>query len=122
MSVTKIRLIAPPPTGGDWDGFGIGYPTNTPYHILSGTLRFYLGGAQVGTYTVGQIEPLTNGGTTVSLAAPIKLGRLTFTVNTVGGYWFGHTVAALNELEVIGMATQTYTVNIRQSFLPLIRR
>jgi hypothetical protein len=122
MSVTKVRLIGPPPTGGDWDGFGVGYPTGSPYRVTSGTLRFYLGGVQVGAYPIGQIEPLTNGGTTVSFATPIKLDRLTFTINAVAGDWYGNTIAALNEIEVIGMATQIYTVNVRQNFLPLIRR
>jgi hypothetical protein len=121
MTVTKIRLVGPPPVGGDWNDFGQ-YAVITPYHITAGTLRFYLGATQVGSYNVGQVEPLTNGGTWVTPPSPIKLNRLTFTINATQGYWGWHHVAALNEVEVMGMATQTYSVNIRQTFLPLMRR
>jgi len=119
--VNKVHLVAPLPTGGDWGGFGSG-PNNTPYHITSSTLRFYLGGVPVGNpINVGQIEPLANGGTWVNLGSPITIDQLTFTVNATAGYWYWSTIAALNEIEVIGMASSPPAAN-NFIYLPMLIR
>ncbi|TAH52020.1 MAG: hypothetical protein EYC68_08560 [Chloroflexota bacterium] len=104
VKVKAIRLIGPPPTNGDWGGFGKG-PQTTPYHITGGTLQMWLNGTQVGgsPLSVGQVEALADGGTQITLNQPTVLDRLRFTVNATAGYWHWETVAALNEIEVIGM-------------------
>lgn len=122
MTVTQIRLVGPPPLDGDWGGFGQ-YSSPSPYHITAGMLRFYLDGAQVGSQSVGQVNALEEGlGTLITLAAPLRLDRLRFTVTTITGKWWWEDVAALNEIEVIGQAAETYTVNIHPLFLPMLRR
>jgi hypothetical protein len=104
MTATQVTLIGPPPMGGDWGGFGSA-GTPSPYHITSGTLQFYYGGAQVGsTLNVAQVQALEEGGTTINLAAPLKIDRLRFTVQSITGKWHWANVAALNEIEVLGMA------------------
>jgi hypothetical protein len=120
MTATQVRLAGPPPVGGDWGGFGQG-PTTDPYHVTAGTLRFYLDGVQVGVLSVGQVEPLSNGGTTITLAAPVRMDRLRFTVNSVTGYFWWESVAALNEIEVIGQASE-YTIALQQVYLPAVQR
>ncbi len=104
VKVKVIRLIGPPPTKGDWGGFGQG-PTTIPYHITAGTLELTLNGAPVGgsPLNVGQVEALADGGTQITLNQPTVLDKVRFTINSTTGYWYWETVAALNEIEVIGM-------------------
>jgi hypothetical protein len=114
MRVSKVHLVGPLPTGGDWDGFN-------NYHITSGTLHFYATGVEVGApVNVGQVEPLTNGGTWVTLTTARDIDRVTFVVNSTGGDWYGNTVAALNEIEVSGMAGGVPPPPQYKIFLPLI--
>lgn len=121
MTITKVRLIGSPSVGGDWGGFGQ-HSTITPYYITNGTLRFYLDGAQVGgDVNVGQVQPLANGGTLLTLAAPLRVDKLTFTVNATTGYWWWDRVAALNEIEVTGQAAETYTAPWWR-FVPGVRK
>jgi hypothetical protein len=122
MTVTQIRLVGPPPLDGDWGGFGQ-YSSPSPYHITSGMLRFYLEGAQIGSQSVGQVNALEEGqGTLITLAAPLRLDRLRFTVTAITGKWWWEDVAALNEIEVIGQAAQAFTVNIYPVYMPMLRR
>ena len=122
MTVTQIRLVGPPPLGGDWGGFGAN-STSSPYHVTSGTLRFYLEGAPMGTVNVGQVNALEEGGgTLITLAAPLRLDRLRFMIDAIIGKWHWDDVAALNEIEVIGQAAEMYTVNVYPLYLPMVRR
>ncbi|HZY44721.1 MAG TPA: hypothetical protein VFF70_08230, partial [Anaerolineae bacterium] len=122
MTITKVRLVGPPPIDGDWGGFGH-YAITSPYHIVSSTLQFYLGNGLVGgPIAVGQVEPLSNSGTLINLPQPIQIDRLRFTVNAINGKWWWDDVAALNEIEVIGMAAERYTINIQRVYLPIIRK
>ncbi|OQY82659.1 MAG: hypothetical protein B6D41_18055 [Chloroflexi bacterium UTCFX4] len=104
VKIKTIRLIGAPPTGGDWGGFGSG-PTTTPYHITSGTLQLWLGKNKVGPpIAVGQVEAYADGGTLITLAEPVTVNKLRFVIHSVDGYWYWSRVAALNEIEVMGMA------------------
>lgn len=123
MTVTQIRLVGPPPVGGDWGGFGNYWVGPSPYHVTSATLRFYLNGSQVGSTSVGQVNALEeSNGTLITLASPMRLDRLRFTVNAIAGKWYSEDVAALNEIEVIGQAAEQYTVNIYPLYLPMLGR
>lgn len=103
VRIKSIRLIGPPPTGGDWGGFGSG-PTDTPYHITSGALQLWLGKNKVGdAIAVGQVESYADGGTLITLPEPVVANKLRFVVNNTAGYWYWSKVAALNEIEVMGM-------------------
>ncbi|MDX1522335.1 MAG: hypothetical protein R3264_11965, partial [Anaerolineae bacterium] len=121
MKVNKVRLVGPEPVGGDWGGFGTP-SSDGPYHITGGQLRLYREGAQVGgAISVGQIEPLSNGGTTIELGTPVEIDRLTFTVENVSGRWYHQTVAALNEIEVSGQATEMFSISLSERlYLPLV--
>lgn len=122
MTITKVRLVGPPPIEGDWGGFGHSSITS-PYHIAAGTLQFYSGEALVGSpINVGQVEPLSNGGTLINLPLPVKIDRLRFTVDVINGKWWYADVAALNEIEVIGTAADRFTITIRKAYLPIIRQ
>lgn len=104
VKVSQLRLVGPPPTGGDWGGFGDG-PESTPYHITQGKLEFWLDNQKVGNaIATGPIESLSDGDTLITLQAPTVIDRLKFTVNAIEGYWYWSRIAALNEIEVIGMA------------------
>ena len=123
FTITRVRLVGPPPLGGDWGGFGAAN-VPSPFHIAAGTLRFYRGASLAGgALAVGQVEPLANGGTTVNLAGPLQIDRLTFTVNSVSGKWAYADVAALQEIEVIGTTGSPAVVSLPKSlFLPLLQR
>ena len=69
---------------------------------------------------VGQIEPLSNGGTWVNLPAPLEVDQMKFTVNGISGQWYHQDVAALNEIEVIGQAAEPYVVILKATYLPII--
>jgi hypothetical protein len=49
------------------------------------------------------------------------MDRLRFTVNSVTGYFWWESVAALNEIEVIGQASE-YTIALQQVYLPAVQR
>jgi hypothetical protein len=120
MRIKKVHLVAPPPTGGDWGGFG--QPGSAgPYRVTSATLRFYKGGTEVGSpINVGPIEPLSNGGTWINLPSVLEVDRMRFTVNGISGRWYNQDVAALNEIEVTGQATEPYVVILKANYLPVI--
>jgi hypothetical protein len=123
MVVQGVRLVGPPPNGGDWNGFG--QPDQFgPYHIATGTLQLYRNDLPVGEpIPVGQVEPLTNGGTLVTLPTPQTADRVRFTVNSISGRWWWDEVAALNEIEVIGAAAEpAKPISFQKLFLPLARR
>jgi len=75
---------------------------------------------------VGRVEPLANGGTLITLAQPQQIDRLRFTVEAITGRWFSGEVAALTEIEVIGMATTVSAPPLvaqdEQIFLPTVLR
>jgi hypothetical protein len=87
-------------------------------------LQFYRKGVQVGAdLPVGRVEPLTNGGTLLTLAAPVVTDHLRFTIRTTTGLWSWEQVAALNEIEVVGMAAEAPpTLEVRKVFLPMVVR
>ena len=120
MQVKKVRLVGPEPMGGDWGGFG-NPSSKGAYYITGGTLRLYKDGTLVGSsMSVGQIEPLSNGGTSVNLPALLEIDQLTFTVGGTTGQWNYKDVAALNEIEVIGQATKLYTIVYQSVYLPVV--
>lgn len=126
MRVKSIRLVGVPPTGGDWEGFGI--PSEAgPYYIEQGSLRFYRNGAQQGvTVAVGRIEPLATGGTLITLDQPLEIDHLHFTINEISGRWWSEEVAALSEIEVMGMAAAAMplpTIELTEViYLPAVAR
>jgi len=125
ITMTSVRLVGPPPNGGDWDGFGQPAQYGN-YYVESGTVKLYLNGAQVGgDIAVGRVEPLSPsaGGTLITLTSPARIDRLRFTVNAISGRWWWEHVAALNEIEVIGMAAEPFPLlTIWWNFLPMVRR
>lgn len=109
VKIKSVRLVAPPPVGGDYGGFGDG-PDDTPYHVTNATLEFFHKGAPVGTpVQTGQIEPMTNGGTTLDLNTPVTADTVKLTINATEGHYYWSQVAALNEIEVIGMTADGTT-------------
>jgi len=103
VKIKSIRLIGPPPVKGDWGGFGNG-PETTPYHITGGALQMWLGKNKVGdAIAVGQVEAYADGGTLITLPEPVTINKLRFVVTSTDGYWHWARVAALNEIEVMGM-------------------
>jgi len=84
----------------------------------------YLDSAQVGgDIGVGRVEPLSNGGTLITLASPTRINRLRFSVNSISGRWWWDQIAALNEIEVIGMAAEPFPLlTIWWNFLPILNR
>jgi hypothetical protein len=123
ITVTSVRLVGPPPSGGDWGGFGQPAQYGS-YYVESGALRLYLDGAQVGSdLAVDRVEPLTNGGTLIALGSPTRIDRLRFTVNSISGRWWWDPIAALNEIEVIGRAAEPRPLlEIWRNFLPALSR
>lgn len=123
MVVQGVRLVGPPPNGGDWNGFG--QPAQFgPYSIETGTLQLYRNGAPVGeALAVGRVEPLVNGGTLVTLPTPQTADRVRFTIHSIRGRWWWDEVAALNEIEVIGAAAEpAQPISFQKLFLPVLRR
>jgi len=126
LLIKSIRLVGVPPTGGDWGGFGTP-AKDGPYAIEAGSLQLFRDGNQVGAaLPVGRVEPLANGGTLITLAQPQQIDRLRFTVEAITGRWFSGEVAALTEIEVIGMATTVSAPPLvaqdEQIFLPTVLR
>lgn len=122
MRVKQIRLVGPPPEGGDWGGFG--EPDQYgPYYVDNATLNVYLDGVLVDGRSTGRIEPLDNGGTLITFNTPIEMDRLRLTIEAVTGRWYWDEVAALNEIEVIGQAAEAWPLlEISQIFLPVVQR
>lgn len=123
VRVTSILLVGPPPKGGDWGGFGDPAQYGD-YYVETGTLRLYHNGSLVQTINTGRVQPLTNGGTVITLASPVVIDRLRFTINSTSGRWYWSQVAALSEIEVIGAAAEPFPLlDIFRTFLPsLLRR
>jgi hypothetical protein len=83
----------------------------------------YHEGSQVNTLATGRIEPLDNGGTLLTFDPPVEFDRLRLTVDAVTGRWYWDEVAALNEIEVIGQATEPWPeLEIAYALLPFIQR
>lgn len=122
MRVKQIRLVGPPPEGGDWGGFG--EPAQYgPYYVEAATLALYVDGNVVSSQTTGRIEPLTTGGTLLTFEPPLEIDELRLTVAAVNGRWYWSEVAALNEIEVIGQASTPWPeLVITHTYLPLIRQ
>lgn len=122
MRVKQIRLVGPPPVGGDWDGFGKP-EADGPFYVEASTLDLYLEGVLLQSQAIGRIEPLDNDGTLVTFVEPIEIDRLRLTINQVNGRWYWETVAALNEIEVIGQAADSWPMlQLSHIYLPIIQR
>ncbi|NUM46842.1 MAG: hypothetical protein HUU38_19220 [Anaerolineales bacterium] len=122
MLVSSIRLVGPPPNGGDWGGFG-SPEEQGDYYVEAGTLKLYRQGVEVESFSINRIEPLENGGTLLVLDTPLVIDQLRFTVEAISGRWHWQEVAALNEIEVIGMASEPWPLlEIMTLFLPLVGR
>ncbi len=122
LLVKSVLLVGSPSKGGDWNCFG--FPEQDgDYFVEAGTLQLWLNGGEVATLNVGRIEPLENGGTRVTLDTPTPIDQLRFTVQSVTGRFCWSEVAALNEIEVIGMAEEPWPLlEILNVFLPLVER
>ncbi|MEM7335224.1 MAG: hypothetical protein AAF490_24310 [Chloroflexota bacterium] len=118
--ITAIRLVGPVPSGGDWDGFGVPAERGN-YYVEKATLRLYRNGTVVETIQVNRIEPFENGGTEIVLASPVVVDRIRLTVNETQGAFFYGAVAAINEIEVIGKASEIWPLlDISSTYLPSI--
>lgn len=126
MLIKAVRLIGVPPQGGDWEGFG--EPAEFgPYAIEAGSLQLYRNGVQQEeTVAVGRVEPLESGGTLITLAEPLEVDRVRFTVNSITGRWWWEEIAALSEIEVLGMAANALPLPLAELtetvYLPTIAR
>jgi hypothetical protein len=123
VTITSLRLVGPPPQDGDWGGFG--EPAQYgPYYVEDATLHFLHNGSPVtAPLHTGRILPLTDGGTLITLDTPLTINRLRLTVNTTSGRWYWDHVAALNEIELIGMAAEPYPLlELYELFLPMLER
>lgn len=122
MRIKQIRLVGPPPDGGDWNGFG--EPDQYgPFYVDAATLALYLDGALVTSQATGRIEPLETGGTVLTFDPPVTSDSLRLTIDAVTGRWYWDEVAALNEIEVIGQAAEPWPLlQISNTFLPVMRR
>ena len=57
------------------------------------------------------------------LDTPLTIDRLRLTVNSTSGRWYWDNVAALNEIEIIGMAAEPYPLlELHHLFLPMLER
>lgn len=120
QEITAVRLVGPPPNGGDWDGFG-NPATQGDYYVEEATLTFYQDGNLVRTVNVGRIEPLSEGGTLMTLGSPVIADQVIFTVDEITGRFNYSGLAALNEIEVIGKASEPWPlIDYSKTFLPLI--
>ncbi len=119
--VSSIRLVGPPPRGGDWDGFG--EPNQYgDYYVEEATLQLYQNGNLIETVQVNRIEPYANGGTEIVLDTPLAIDRLKLTINATQGAFHYEAVAALNEIEVIGKAAQTWpSLEVTNTFIPTVQ-
>jgi hypothetical protein len=123
VTVTSLRLVGPPPQGGDWGGFG--EPAQYgDYYVEDATIQFTQGGSPVvPPLHTGRILPLTDGGILITLDTPLTIDQLRLTVNSTSGRWYWDNVAALNEIEVIGMAAEPYPLlELYELFLPMLER
>ena len=126
LLVKSIRLAGVPPTGGDWEGFGKPEKDGA-YAITAGEVQFFRNDSQVGSaLAVGRVEPLETGGTLIMLTQPVEIDRLHFTIQAVTGRWHWETIAALNEIVVMGMATNIAAPPIKELnqrlYLPTVQR
>lgn len=122
IRVKQIRLVGPPPVGGDRGGFGVP-AEDGPYYVEAATLALYSGGSQVGSVATGRIEPLTNDGTLLTFDPPVTIDRLRLTVEATSGSFRSRDVAALNEIEVFGQATEAWPeLEISYTLLPFVQR
>ncbi|GAB4581469.1 MAG: hypothetical protein Fur0022_42160 [Anaerolineales bacterium] len=122
LLVKSIRLVGPPPNGGDWNGFGSPAQYGD-YYVEGGTLKLYRDGIEVDSLSIGRVEPLENGGTLLVLDTPLVIDHLRFTIEGISGRWHWQEVAALNEIEVIGKVFEAWPVfEVVKVFLPLIER
>ncbi|MFN8458459.1 MAG: hypothetical protein U0401_28035 [Anaerolineae bacterium] len=119
--IKKIRWLARLPLPGIGVAFcKAQFSWAVSYHCLS-TLRFYKDGVEVGSaVNTGQIEPLSAGGTAINLPSPLEVDQIKFTVNSISGKWHHQDVAALNELEIIGMAAVPFQSPIKYTYLPVV--
>lgn len=121
MLIQRIRLVGPPPSGGDWDGFGQPIEEGE-YYVRAGLLELYLDGQVVASVNVGRVQALSDGGTTVALPQPVVADRLRFKILSVRGLWWWEKVAALNEIEVIGRAAAASPAALQHFYLPSLHR
>lgn len=123
MTITSIRLVGPPPVEGDWGGFG--EPAKYgDYYVEEATIELYRDGVAVGeAISSGRIYPLSEGGTLITLDGPVTIDQLRLTVTETAGRWYWDEVAALNEIEVMGMAAEPSPLfELFELFLPMLER
>ncbi|MCB8950592.1 MAG: hypothetical protein H6650_01125 [Ardenticatenales bacterium] len=121
MLIQRIRLVGPPPSGGDWDGFG--QPVEDgDYYVRAGLLELSLDGQIVASVNVGRVHALSDGGTTITLPQPLIADHLRFKIQSVHGRWWWENVAALNEIEVIGRAATPTSATLQHVYLSFLRR
>ena len=122
LLVKSVLLVGPPPKGGDWSCFG-SPEQDGDYYVEAGTLKLWQDDTEVGSFSVGRVEPLENGGTRITLSVPTAINRLRFTVQAVSGRFCWSEVAALNEIEVIGKAAEAWPLlEIFKAFIPMVEK
>jgi hypothetical protein len=95
MAILEVRLVGAEP----------GQEGRSADYEVSGELRFYLRGQELGgtARSVEAVAPLSRGGTLIRLPQPIAADRVEFTVTAVRGAQRGAPApAALSEIEVAG--------------------
>lgn len=110
LAVLNVRLV-----GVEQDGFSSDYR-------IGGELRFYLNGIEIveARQTVPIVEPLSRGGTRISLARPIAANRVLFIANVRSGTRRGEAApVALSEIEVIAQGATPKALSSRPSLVVL---
>ncbi|GAB4109438.1 MAG: hypothetical protein OHK0050_00660 [Roseiflexaceae bacterium] len=115
LALLDIRLVGAEP---GQEGFSQEY-------VLAGELRFFLNGTEISSarQVVGQVAPLSRGGTTIQLPKPIAADRVEFVITDVRGTRNGAAApAALSEIEVIAQGASAESLAGRPSVavLPMV--
>ena len=110
LAVLNVRLV-----GVEQDGFSSDYR-------IGGELRFYLNGIEIveARQTVPIVEPLSRGGTRITLGRPIAANRVLFIANVSSGRRHGEAApvapVSYTHLDVYKRQTQ-YCTDVCTSFV-----
>lgn len=113
LAMLRVHLV-----GVEQAGFSSNYR-------IGGELRFYLNGQELteARHAVAQVEPLSRGGTYITLERPLAADRIIFIANVISGTRNGSKApVALSEIEVIGQGAtpQALSSQPSQVLLPFV--